>query len=105
MSTNVNNNGGVMIAGARSVSDLTAALANFVTDRIVVDRTGLLGMFDFELHWTPQNLQSSDPTITATADAPAIFAALQEQLGLKLESQRSPVEFLVIDSVEQPTPN
>jgi uncharacterized protein (TIGR03435 family) len=106
MSTNVNNNGGVMTAGARSVSDLTSALANFVTDRIVVDRTGLTGMFDFELRWTPQSLQSvaPDPTVN-TSDAPTIFAALQEQLGLKLESQRAPVEFLVIDTVEQPTPN
>jgi len=96
-----------MAAGARTISDLTAALANFVTDRIVVDRTGLMGMYDFELHWTPQTLQSvaPDPTIN-TSDAPAIFAALQEQHGLKLESQRGAVEFLVIDTtIKQPTPN
>jgi uncharacterized protein (TIGR03435 family) len=106
MSTNVNNNNGIMTAGGRSISDLTAALANFVTDRIVVDRTGLMGMFDFELHWTPQTLQSvaQDPTVN-TSDAPTIFAALQEQLGLKLESQRGAVEFLVVDTVKQPTPN
>jgi uncharacterized protein (TIGR03435 family) len=72
----------------------------------VIDRTGLTGTYDLELRWTPDNLRSNPADAGAsTPDAPSIFAALQEQLGLKLEAQRGPVEFLVIDSVEQPTPD
>ena len=104
--TNVSNAGGIMKAGARSMSDLATTLASFVADRMVVDQTGLSGIFDLELRWTPDNLQPAAPDpAAATPDAPSIFAALQEQLGLKLESRRGPVEFLVIDSVERPTSN
>ena len=68
--------------------------------RGVVDRTGLQGPFDVELEW------SSDVSAGATAgNTPSIFTALQEQLGLRLEPSRGPVEVLVIDSVERPTPN
>lgn len=66
-------------------------------DRLVVDHTGLSGKFDWELAW------ESDPTATTTG--PSIFSALQEQLGLKLESTQASVEVLVIDHVEQPTPD
>jgi uncharacterized protein (TIGR03435 family) len=103
MNTETNSASGVMRGGGRSLPDLAAALANFVAERMVIDRTGLAGTFDFELRWTPENLRSVSPD--PAADAPSIFAALQEQLGLKLESQRGPVEFLVIDSVQQPPPN
>jgi bla regulator protein BlaR1 len=65
------------------------------TDRIVIDRTGLTGRFDFEFAWSTGDLG---------ADAPTIFTALTERLGLKLEPARGPVEVLVIDSVERPTP-
>jgi uncharacterized protein (TIGR03435 family) len=68
---------------------------------MVIDRTGLKGLFDIELKWTPENLRGAAPT----GDDPSIFAALQEQLGLRLESQRGPVDFLVIDSIERPTPD
>ena len=61
--------------------------------RIVLDRTGLSGVFDLDLEWTP------DPS------GPSIFTAVQEQLGLKLESSKGPVDVLVIESVEQPTPD
>jgi len=101
--SNVSNEGGVMTGGGRSMADLATALASFVTDRMVIDRTGLSGAYDFELRWTPDNLQS--PNAANTSDAPSIFSALQEQLGLKLEAQRGPVEFLLIDSVAKPTPN
>ncbi len=80
--------------------------------RVVVDRTGLHGAFDFDLEWTPdQVLQGAtrDPNVSPVAPAdtngPSVFAAIQEQLGLKLESQRAPIEVLVIDRVEQPTDN
>ena len=64
-------------------------------ERIIVDKTGLTGSFDFDLDWT------QDPS--ADASGPSLFTALQEQLGLKLESARGPVEVLVIDGAEPPT--
>lgn len=68
-------------------------------DRPVVDHTGLAGMFGFTLMF------SSPDTAPHLSDHPSIFTALREQLGLKLEPARGPVELLVIDSVEQPTAN
>jgi uncharacterized protein (TIGR03435 family) len=64
-------------------------------ERLVVDKTGLVGSFDFDLDFT------QDPGADATA--PSFFTALQEQLGLKLESTRGPVDVLVIDRAEQPS--
>jgi uncharacterized protein (TIGR03435 family) len=66
-------------------------------DRVVVDRTGLSGVFDIELHWTP--LQAAD-----TAGV-TLFAAIQEQLGLRLEPTTAKVDLLVVDHVERPTQN
>jgi bla regulator protein blaR1 len=87
-------------------------------DRIVTDRTGLTGRFDVDLQWTPDQLRqfkgSPDlppgtlPQINGfpfDPNGPSIFTALQEQLGLKLESTKGPVDVLVIDHVEQPTPD
>ena len=68
-------------------------------DRPVVDHTGLAGMFGFTLMF------SSFGTVPHVSNDPSIFTALREQLGLKLEPARGRVEWLVIDSVEQPTPN
>lgn len=70
-------------------------------DRMVIDRTGLVGVYDLELAWTPDN-GSAD---VVTRDAPGLFTALVEQLGLRLEPAVGPVEVLVIDSVERPTPD
>jgi uncharacterized protein (TIGR03435 family) len=64
--------------------------------RIVVNRTGLQGPFTIDLEYSPDQTAS---------DLPSIFTAVQEQLGLKLESSRAPVDVLVIDSVERPTPD
>ena len=61
----------------------------------VIDATGLTGLFDFTLNWTPDNLSAE------TAPGPSIFAALLEQLGLKLEASKSTLEVLVIDHVER----
>ena len=80
-------------------------LANFVRNlsaaagRFVVDKTGLTGPFELELQFTQdQGVGGAPPT-----EFPSLFAALQEQLGLRLEAQRAPVEVLVIDSAERPT--
>lgn len=67
-------------------------------DRPVVDETGLAGTFGFTLMFSSFNT-------TRVSNDPSIFTALQEQLGLKLQPARGPVELIVIDSVEQPTPN
>ena len=85
-------------------------------NRVVIDATGLNGVYDFTLSWTPENIHAAqlsaasagqEPANASTADTskPSIFTALQEQLGLKLESRKAPVDVLVIDHVEQPSPN
>ncbi len=101
---------GHMMGGAITMSDLTRNLSNFA-GRYVVDRSGFDGRWDLDLQWTPEpglqatlppnapHLPSPDP------NGPSLFTALQEQLGLKLDSQRGPVEVLVIDAAEQPSPD
>jgi uncharacterized protein (TIGR03435 family) len=87
-----------------------------VTARTVVDRTGLSGLYDWELRFDPQvfltmlpqlgiNVPGAAANAMPPSDSPALLTALQEQLGLKLESQRGPVEVLVIDSAELPNPD
>jgi uncharacterized protein (TIGR03435 family) len=82
-----------------SLSTLAQNLAGNM-DRIVLDKTGLTGDFDFTLEWNPDIAQPDTDT-----SRPTIFTAIQEQLGLKLESTKGPVEVLVIDSVQRPTEN
>ena len=69
--------------------------------RQVIDNTGLKGNYDFDLKWAPD--LSSDAQ--AEPDGASIFTAIQEQLGLRLEPSRGPVELLVIDHAEKPTDN
>ena len=75
--------------------------------RPLIDKTGLAGGYDLELAFAPEGgrgpVPAGDPTIGP--NAPSLFTALQEQLGLKLESERGPVEVVVIESVEQPSEN
>jgi uncharacterized protein (TIGR03435 family) len=78
--------------------------------RLVFDRTGLTGTFDIDLQWTPDtalttSTQGAASTPSVDGSAPSLFSALEEQLGLKLVSMKGPVEVLIIDHVEQPTPN
>ena len=81
-------------------------LAPYV-NRVIVDRTGLTARYDIELNWTPDRLAQAAAPDAAPADpnAVSIFTAIQEQLGLKLEPSRAPVEVLVIDRVQRPTPD
>jgi uncharacterized protein (TIGR03435 family) len=69
-------------------------------ERNVIDRTGLDGEYDFNLHWVPDD---ADPN--SVPDGPSIFTAVQEQLGLKLESDKAPVDAIVIDHIERPSAN
>jgi uncharacterized protein (TIGR03435 family) len=105
---------GLLLGTGTTMADLVYALSRpeLVPDvgRIVVDRTGLTGTFDIDLRWTPDR-PFADPTQSAAAapsrdgNEPPLFTALQEQLGLTLERTKGPVDVLVIDRVERPTPN
>jgi uncharacterized protein (TIGR03435 family) len=93
----------------QSIASLVMLLPQFV-DRPVIDRTGLSGLYDLTLKWTPEPAAGTTllglpptPPPPPDPDAPDIFTALQEQLGLKLEAGRGPVEVIVIDRLEKPT--
>lgn len=93
-------------AGATTVGQLAGVLSNRVS-RFVVDSTGLEGSFDLDLQYTPDPLTQTSAVGGAsfrasTSDAPSLFAALEEQLGLKLEGSRGPVPVLAIEHVEKP---
>lgn len=106
MNSNSGNNGGTATGIGQSTEQIAALLGNFVVDRMVVDRTGLAGRYDIELKWAPDTLSTAAGAGGATTpEGASIFTALQEQLGLKLEAQRGPVEFLIIDSIQEPVPN
>jgi len=92
-----------------SMEEFAGFLQARVLDRPVVDQTGLAGKFDFTLAWRPDSLAAPGPNAPALpADIesrPDLFTAIQEQLGLKLEPSKAPVEVLVIDRVERPSEN
>ena len=78
-----------------------------VLDRPVVDRTGLSGKYDFDLEWMPDEVQFGGHVPPGTPEAqqkPDLFAAIQ-QLGLRLDATKGPVEVLVINQVQRPTAN
>jgi uncharacterized protein (TIGR03435 family) len=77
---------------------------------VFVDKTGIEGRYDLKLSWTPDDgaapvLNGSGSSSAAADSGPSIFTAIEEQLGLKLEPQKGPVEVLVIDHVEMPSEN
>jgi len=94
-----------------ALSDFTSLMQSTVLDRPVVDQTGINGKFDFTLKWTPDETQfggqiPGPPPQTDAADAPPnLFDAIQQQLGLKFEPVKAPVDVLVIDKVEKPSEN
>ena len=81
--------------------DAFARVLSSLAGRVVVNRTGLSGNWDLALEFAPEAAQVA-PAPPAT-DAPSLFTALQEQLGLKLEAGRAPVPVVVIDSVSRPS--
>jgi uncharacterized protein (TIGR03435 family) len=89
---------GRLVAQKVPLSMLAVQLTRLV-GRSVADETGIEGVFDFDLEWSPEE------TPADLAAAPSIFTAIQEQLGLKLESAKGPVKVLVIDHVEKPDAN
>jgi bla regulator protein blaR1 len=106
---------GLLVAQAAPVTALLNPLSN-ILGRTVVDRTAITGKYDLRLQWTPDENQIAmlsamgvpegfgapppDPSVS-----PSLFTALQEQLGLKLESRKAPGEILVIERVEKPSEN
>jgi len=100
--------GGVLKGGAMTMTELTGLFSRWL-DRTVLDRTGLTGAFEVELGFSPEGLPglpTPPPGVERPpTDNPPIFTAVEEQLGLKLESTIGPVDVLVIDHVETPTPD
>jgi uncharacterized protein (TIGR03435 family) len=90
-----------------TVAQFASVLQRAVLDRPVVDQTGLPGKYDFELEWTPDETQFGGtlPQGPPDSDKPGIFAAVQQQLGLRLEATRGPVDTMVINRVTRPTEN
>jgi uncharacterized protein (TIGR03435 family) len=87
------------------MEQLVTSLAPFVS-RVVLERTGFSGLFDFEIEWTPDQpprQPPDDPELRIDPNGPSLFTALQEQLGLKLQSTNGPVDVLVIDRAEKPS--
>jgi uncharacterized protein (TIGR03435 family) len=81
-------------------------------DRFVINQTGMAGSYDYHLEFTPDQTTTGLSSLRVLTDTPAdptgglsIFIAIQQQLGLKLESAKGPREFLVIDHVERPSEN
>ena len=98
----------VRVAGGGVTLAMLANLLEGPAQRLVIDRTGLTGNWDLEVKYTPDRSQlppgvELPPSIDL--NGPSLFTALEEQLGLKLRPARGPGEVLVIDSVQQPTPN
>ena len=74
----------------------------YSSGRTVIDKTGLTGLYDYT---EPAYSTDNTPANSPAAAYPSIFTAVQEQLGLKLEPSTAPLDILVIDSAEKPTPN
>jgi len=108
---------GGMFMSQRSMNASSIPVANIIPmlsrtlGRTIIDKTGLTGKYDISMEWTPDESLALQPPPDAPklppADpaGPSLFTALQEQLGLKLESQKGPVEVFIVDSAERPPEN
>lgn len=97
-----------------SMADFAMWMQASVTDRPMVDQSGLKDRYDFQLKWTPDDSQfaqfrGTGATIPPPSDAadapPSLYTAVQEQLGLKIDATRAPDDVMVIDHVEKPSAN
>ncbi len=102
---------GLLSGNGVPIASLANSLSQMV-QRVVTDKSGLNGNYEFEVSFTPEGPQAgpgappgAPPPPPVDANAPSIYTAVQEQLGLKLESGRGQVSVLVVDSVEMPTPD
>lgn len=92
---------GLMVGQGLPIEIVVESLSS-VLGRPVKDATGLRGFYDFRLQWTPDDI---DPNSTGADGGPSLFAALQEQLGLRLEAGRGPVDAFTVESAMQPSEN
>ncbi len=101
--------GGVMLPAVNStMADFAGVMQTAVLDRPVVDQTGLTGRFDFTVKWAPDDSQfngHAPPASPSDDPPPGLFTAIQEQIGLKLDAVKAPVDVLAIDHVEKPSAN
>ena len=107
--------GRAFLAGEQTRISLLVQAVSQIVGRPILDRTGLTSKYDFELKWTPDQSSPNGPlggplppspdAAPADPNLPTIFTAIQEQLGLKLDSSKGPVEIIVIDHVERPSEN
>jgi uncharacterized protein (TIGR03435 family) len=95
-----------------TIADFAGFMQSIVLDRPVLDQTKLDTRYDFTLDWTPDETQFPDrtgpvppPPATDAEIFPDLFTAMQQQLGLKMESTKAPVDVIVIDKVEKPSDN
>lgn len=102
----------VLLGGTVSLSRVAELLSTFVMDRHVIDKTGISGKFNIRVEYTPDERTpcrafacDADPDNADIPAGPDIFRALEERLGLKLESTRAPHGYFVIDHVERPSEN
>lgn len=99
--------GNVTVNGRNQKMTLTRVTMDNLVDnmgglaRPVIDQTGLTGIYDLTVEWTPEFRINNNPQ---PGDI-SVFTAVQESLGLKLETRQAPVEILVIDSIEAPSEN
>jgi uncharacterized protein (TIGR03435 family) len=104
---------GNMPVSNATMRDFSAMMQGSVLDRPMIDRTGLTGRYDFVLRWTPDDSQfigmrppgSVIPGSDSPNAPPGLFAAIQEQLGLKLSSVKAAVDVMIVDHVEKPSAN
>jgi len=97
----------VMPARNAAIADFVSVLQRAILDRPVVDKTGLTGRYDFDLEWAPDESQFNGDVPPAPSDAPEppFFTAIQQQLGLRVEATRGPVDAIVVDHAEPPSAN
>jgi uncharacterized protein (TIGR03435 family) len=91
-----------------TMTEFASELQRGVLDRPVIDKTNLSGKYDFDLEWEYDDTQFGGhfpPINSGASGKPDVFAAIQQQLGLRLESSRAQVEIIIIDSVQKPSEN
>jgi uncharacterized protein (TIGR03435 family) len=90
-----------------TMAQFTAILQRAILDRPVVDSTGMIGRYDFDLEWTPDETQFGGQFSPGQTDSgkPGLFAGMQQQLGLKIEATRGLIDILIVDRIERPSDN
>ena len=103
---------GIKMEGSQVLMPELARVISMALGRPVSDKTGFTGAFDVQLEFAPDPALAGLPRSAGAGDAPpaennspTIFSAIQEQLGLRLESAKAPVDVLVIDKIEKPSAN